>query len=183
MGRIERLVKSYVNFISIPWRDNIAPAQRVVMCVYNQSDERMFRFKIEEFELATRQAGHEWNHYDLTNIFARWLSQQKYRESYFKKPELLAMIYPKFLEFINEDFQANLDKSSVTSNSVVAISGVGSLFGLIKVKDVVDQLAPKVPGKFLIFFPGSYEDSNYRLLDGYDGWNYLAIPITADKVF
>ena len=34
-----------------------------------------------------------------------------------------------------------------------------------------------------IFFPGSYEDNNYRLLDGYDGWNYLAVPITADKEF
>ena len=26
----------------------------------------------------------------------------------------------------------------------------------------------------LIFFPGSYENNNYRLLDGYDGWNNLA---------
>ena len=36
-------------------------------------------------------------------------------------------------------------------------------------------------GRLLVFFPGSYENNNYRLLDGYDGWNYLAVPITADK--
>ena len=38
-----------------------------------------------------------------------------------------------------------------------------------------------VAGRLLIFFPGSYENNNYRLLDAYDGWNYLAVPITADK--
>jgi len=66
---------------------------------------------------------------------------------------------------------------------VVALQGVGSLFGFLKVKEVVDKLAPKVKGRLLVFFPGSYEDNNYRLLDGYDGWNYLAVPITADKEF
>ena len=47
----------------------------------------------------------------------------------------------------------------------------------------MDNLAPKEKRRLLVFFPGSYEDNNYRLLDGYDGWNYLAVPITADKEF
>ena len=38
-----------------------------------------------------------------------------------------------------------------------------------------------VPGRLVVFFPGSYEDNNYRLLDAYDGWGYLAVPITADQ--
>jgi len=67
------------------------------------------------------------------------------------------------------------------AQTVVAIQGVGTLFGFLKVKGVVDQLAPLVPGRLVVLFPGSYEDNNYRLLDGYDGWNYLAVPITADK--
>ena len=50
-------------------------------------------------------------------------------------------------------------------------------------KEVVDKLAPMVKGRLLVFFPGSFENNNYRLLDGYDGWNYLAVPITADKEF
>jgi len=53
----------------------------------------------------------------------------------------------------------------------------------LKVKDVVDALAPLVSGRLLVFFPGSFENNNYRLLDGYDGWNYLAVSITADKEF
>jgi hypothetical protein len=65
---------------------------------------------------------------------------------------------------------------------VVALKGVGSLFGLLKIKEVVDKFAPLVRGRLLVFFPGSYENNNYRLLDGYDGWNYHAVPITADKV-
>jgi len=45
----------------------------------------------------------------------------------------------------------------------------------------VDKLAPMVKGRLVVFFPGTFENNNYRLLDGYDGWNYLAVPITADK--
>ena len=66
---------------------------------------------------------------------------------------------------------------------VVALLGVGSLFSFLKVKEVVDKLAPKVGGRLLVFFPGTYENNNYRLLNGYDGWNYLAVPITADKEY
>ena len=76
-----------------------------------------------------------------------------------------------------------MQSQEATSDFVIAIKGVGSRFGFLKVKEVVDKLAPMVKGRLLVFFPGSYEDNNYRLLDGYDGWNYLAVPITADKEF
>jgi len=36
-----------------------------------------------------------------------------------------------------------------------------------------------IRGRLLVFFPGEYENNNYRLLDARDGWNYLAVPITA----
>jgi hypothetical protein len=35
-----------------------------------------------------------------------------------------------------------------------------------------------IRGRLVVFFPGEYEDNNYRLLDARDGWNYLAVPIT-----
>jgi len=183
MSRVKRLIKSYAKFISIPWRDDVAAAQRVIFCVYHEIEERSFRTKIEEFELATRQAGHDWSVYDLTDTFAEWLASQRYAKSYFEKPNLLATIYPRYLEHLASDFERCMAEVGRPTNSVVAISGVGSLFGFLKVKDVVDRLAPMVSGRLVIFFPGSYEDNNYRLLDGYDGWNYLAVPITADKFF
>ena len=77
--------------------------------------------------------------------------------------------------------QQAVEDREIGEESVVALKGVGSLFGFLKVKEVVDKLAPLVKGRLLVFFPGSYENNNYRLLDGYDGWNYLAVPITADK--
>ncbi|MBN1549947.1 DUF1788 domain-containing protein, partial [bacterium] len=127
--------------------------------------------------------GHEWNVFDLTDTFAQWLSIQRYLKSYFQKPHLLSTLLPKYLDYICEQFDINIHENKISENYVVALKGVGSLFGLIKVKDVVDKIAPKVNGRLLVFFPGSYENNNYRLLDGYDGWNYLAVPITADKDF
>jgi hypothetical protein len=183
MSRVKRLIKSYAQFISIPWRDDAAAAQRVVFCVYHETEERALRTKIDEFELVSRQAGHDWCLHDLTDTFSEWLASQRYAKSYFEKPSLLATIYPRYLEYLALDFERRISELASPHNSVIAISGVGSLFGFLKVKDVVDRLAPMVSGRLVIFFPGSYEDNNYRLLDGYDGWNYLAVPITADKIF
>lgn len=181
MSRVKRLVQSYSRHISIPWRDDAAAAQRVIFCVYNENEERWLRARVDEFEIVTKQAGHDWALFDLTNTFAAWLSSQRYAKSYFQKPHLLATVLPKYLNYIVNEFERFLDSRNIGENAVVAIQGVGSLFGFLKVKDVVDKLAPQVPGRLLVFFPGSYENNNYRLLDGYDGWNYLAMPITADK--
>ncbi len=181
MSKIKQLINSYKNFISIPWKGDAAAAQRVIFCVYGETEELKLRSKIEEFEIITRQAGHQWAVYDLTDSFANWLSNQKYAKSYFEKPHLISTLISKYLDYIVLEFQESLKACANDDNCVVALKGVGSLFGFLKVKDVVDQLAPMVKGRLLIFFPGSYEGNNYRLLDGYDGWNYLAVPITADK--
>lgn len=183
MSRVKRLVQSYGKYIAIPWRGDAAALQRVIFCVYHEAEELRLRAKVDEFEIATRQAGHGWSVFDLTDTFATWLYSQRYAKSYFQKPHLLATLLPKYLAFVMDEFASFLQKNQVHEDSVVALTGVGSLFGFLKVKEVVDQLAPQVKGRLLVFFPGSYEDNNYRLLDGYDGWNYLAVPITADKDF
>ena len=181
MNRIKRLLDSYAKFITVPWRDDAAAAQRVIFCVYNENDELRLRSKVEEFELATRQSGHEWFVFDLTDTFADWLSPQRYAESYFRKPDLLSTLLPQYLTYISDQFSIFLDERDVDNNGVVALKGVGSLFGLLKVKLVVDKLAPMVKGRLVVFFPGTFENNNYRLLDGYDGWNYLAVAITANN--
>ncbi|NYT60769.1 DUF1788 domain-containing protein [Alcaligenaceae bacterium] len=183
MSRIKRLVQSYSKYVAVPWRDDAAAAQRVIFCVYHETEELRLRAKIDEFEIATRAAGHDWALFDLTDTFANWLAPQRYAKSYYQKPNLLSTLQPKYLAYIEAEFIAFLNTKGVNDNFVVALQGVGSLFGLLKVKEVVDKLAPLVKGRLLVFFPGSYEDNNYRLLDGYDGWNYLAVPITADKEF
>ena len=183
VSKIKRLLHSYGTYISVPWRDDAAAAQRVIFCVYDEGDELRLRANIDEFEIFTKQAGHTWSLFDFTDTFPRWLSSQRYSKSYFEKPHLLQTLVPKYLQFITDEFEGFLNNNQIDSDSVVSLMGVGSLFGFLKVKDVVDKLAPLVNGRLLVFFPGSYENNNYRLLDGYDGWNYLAVPITADKVF
>jgi len=183
VSRIKRLLNSYSKYITIPWREDAAAAQRVIFCVYNEKDELRLRAKVDEFELATKQAGHEWVVFDLTDSFADWLANQRYARSYFQKPHLLATLLPKYLTYIVQNFEKFLHERNVDKNTVVALIGVGSLFGFLKVKEVIDKVAPLVSGRLLVFFPGNYENNNYRLLDGYDGWNYLAVPITADKEF
>ena len=181
MSKVKRLLQSYNDYISVPWRDDAAAAQRVIFCVYSETEERNLRVKVDEFEITTRSNGHDWYTFDLTDTFATWLSSQKYAKSYYQKPHLLTTLLPKYLTYISQEFEKYIENNQVNSNAVVALKGVGSLFGFLKIKDIVDTLSPLVQGRLLVFFPGSYENNNYRLLDGYDGWNYLAVPITADK--
>ena len=183
MSKVRRLLDSYRRYVAVPWRDDAAAPQRVIFCVYNEDEELRLRARIDEFELATREAGHGWAIFDLTDTFAEWLASQRYAKKYFEKPDLLPTVLPRYLDFLAERFTEFLHANQVGDDDVVALKGVGSLFGFLKVKELVDRLAPMVHGRLLVFFPGSYEGNNYRLLDGYDGWNYLAVPITADKDF
>ena len=182
MGRLKRLTQKYAEHIAVPWRKDTAAAQRVIFGIYDPNLELRLRASIGEFEIATRQSGHEWVSYDLTDSFAKWLSQQRYANSYFQKPQLLPTLLPKYLDYIVAEFKDFIKAQRVDENTVVALYGVGSLFGLVKAKEVVDSLAPLVSGRLLVFFPGTYdENNNFRLLDGYDGWNYLAVPLTPDN--
>ncbi len=183
MSRIKQLLNSYGKFISIPWQNDIAPAQRVIFCIYNEQDELRLRAKIDEFEITTKNSGHDWLLFDLTDTFPSWLSSQKYAGKYFEKPDLLPVILHKYLNYITEEFKKFIERENPGENTVVALKGTGTVYGFLRVKDLVEHLAPYVKGRFLVFFPGTYDNNNYRLLNGYDGWNYLAIPITADKDF
>lgn len=182
MSKIERLLNNYRRHISIPWQE-VAPAQRVIFCIYHERHERRLRAKIDEFEIATVQAGYKWALFDFTGLFADWLAGQRYAEKYFQQPHLLPALQPNFLSYIEEQFQDFLENTAADDNTVVALKGVGSLFGFLKVKEVVDRLAPLISGRLLVFFPGTYENNNYRLLDAYDGWDYLSVSITADQDF
>ena len=180
MSKVDILVHNYEKLIRIPWRD-LAAAQRVIFAVYNASDERRLISKVTEFEIVTRNYGHGWYEYNLTNTFEIWMSNQKYAEKYFEKPHLISNLIHTYLDFLESNFSEYIKNEKITENDVVAITSVGSIFGFIKVRELVDRLAPLCRGRLLVFFPGSYENNNYRLLDGYDGWNYHALPITCDK--
>ena len=177
MSSIKKLVQSYKDHISTPWRIGEAAPQRVIFCVYKQTDELAIRLKLGEFKEATKKSEHEWEHFDLTDSFADWFTSQKYTENYFKNPELMKGLLPNYGDFIYEKFKGFCNNKSVGPNAVVAISGVGSLYKFVSIKATLERISPLVPGKLLIFFPGTCKNDRYKLLDREENWDYLAVKI------
>ena len=153
MTRISSLLASYSRFMAVPWQSALAPAKRVVMCVYNPEDELRLRLQVGEFEIATRRTEHGWISFDLTDTFAEWLSSQRYAKSYFQKPGLLSTLYPRYLDCLVERVDCYLKENVPDEYAVVALMGVGSLFGFLKVQELIERLAPMVQGRLLVFFP------------------------------
>lgn len=184
MGRIDRLAERYERYISLPWEKDLAGAQRVIFVVYDKSDERRLRARKPLFEMATDKAGHSWIECDLTDAFAQWMTNRvEYRESYFESPEDLDLkLEDDFLEHTVGRVRTVLQAPEADDASVVALFGVASLFGFIRVSEVMRAIERDVRGRIVVFFPGEYVDSNYRLLDARDGWNYLAVPITLQEI-
>lgn len=186
MSKVSKLVDAYRSHLSVPWQEGLAAVQRIIFGVYDKADELRLRAHIGEFELATKGAGRTWLAIDITNAFPEWMAAQEYRDAYFECPEDLDG-YPagEVKEFVRdltaklkEQIQAQADK-----NTVVALVGVGALFGLARVSTVVEAIKDTVQGRLLVFFPGEYHAENhaYRLLDARDGWNYLAVPLLAKE--
>jgi len=179
LSEVDSLIQNYRRFVALPWQDKISGPEKVWFAVYDPAQERRIRLRLEEFQIATQEAGHTWRLVDLTDSFARWMAGHRYREAYFESPEDLDIALPTYTSAVVEQVQAALTAPDVDGNTVVAVLGAGSLFGLSYVSEVIEKAAPHVRGRLLVFFPGHQEGNNYRLLDARDGWNYLAIPITA----
>lgn len=179
MSRIEGLLKAYSEFVAQPWSTNLAGAEKVWFAVYDPTQERRLLLRIPDFETATRKTGHYWRHLDLSSSFARWMAKVKYRESYFEDPEAMDLALRNYGIAVTDEVKSVLAAPDSTANTAVAISGVGSLFGLARTSEVIEKVTAAIRGRLLVFFPGRFENSQYRLFDARDGWNYLAVPITA----
>jgi hypothetical protein len=183
VSRIDDLVANYQRFARLPWPSRLAPAQRVWMAVYPPEDERRLRLHLPEFETASNAAGHEWALINTTNAFEEWMAAHEYRDAYFANPKLIQPELAGFFDTLVAKVREELTKFS-TPNTIVGLVGAGSLFGLgdrVKVSALVDRVEDLIAGRLLVFFPGEVDRNNYRLLNGRDGWNYHAVPITADR--
>ena len=178
MDRVDALVSVYRSQLALPWKQGLSGPERVWIAVYPPDIERRLRVRLPEFEIATKDAKRRWRHLDLTSAFADWLAAQEYREAYFEDPDAIKPALQGFAKTLDATIRAALSAADVDAETVVAISGVGALFPMVRVSDVIQRAASDIRGRLLIFFPGTYEHGNYRLLDARDGWNYLAIPIT-----
>jgi hypothetical protein len=177
MGRVEDLAAEYYRHISAPWQRTSSGAQRVMLVVYEKEIERALRARIGEFEQATLRANHRWKLVDCSKWFSEWMATEEYRESYFETPELLVMkLSTDFKRSIAQRLTKELE--STDDNTVVGLLGVASLYGFVRIAELIHGVERAIRGQLVVLFPGTKNGNNYRLLDARDGWNYLANGIT-----
>ena len=121
MSYVDDLLEAYRKFVSLPWQQNLAPAQRVWMAVYPPDQERRVRLHVPDFELATMEAGYSWALIDITASFEHWMARHEYRDQYFESPKLLEAALP-YSNRGDRALFANPDASS--SWQPVGVSGV-----------------------------------------------------------
>ena len=110
------------------------------------------------------------------------MAANEYRDAYFEDPELLGMtLESEFREFAIDRISHVLDVAG--DNTVVALIGAASLYGFTRVSDLIHSVESSIRGRLAVFFPGTKNDNNYRLLDARDGWSYLAQPITLHEAW
>ena len=177
MGKIEDLATAYQRHVSAPWQRTLSGAQRVMLVVYEKETERALRARVGEFEQATSRTGHGWKLVDCSKWFSEWMARDEYRDAYFESPDLLAMkLDSEFKREVTQRLEAEL--SQADDNAVVALLGVASLYGFVRVSELIHDVERSIRGRLVVFFPGTKNENNYRLLDARDGWNYLANGIT-----
>jgi hypothetical protein len=175
----DELLDAYRRYVERQWPFSVAPAQRVWMAIYPPEQERRLRLHLRSFEQATAEAGHPWAQIDITTSFEAWAAANPYIESYMESPELFGSAMAGFFDHLVEDVRARL-ASHPAPDGVVALVGAGAMFGLgeaVKVSALLNAVSDAIGGRLLVFFPGDAENNNFRLLDGRDGWNYMAIVI------
>ena len=179
MSRLDDLANNYEKHISAPWQRNLAGAQRSIFVVYPQEDERRIRAKIGDFEVRTRNSGHDWQLVDLTDMFPQWMAIEEYRESYFEDPsDLKLKLDTAFMDYASRHLRCVLTNEQATAQSVIAVVGGASLYGFLHISELIDKVASDIRGRLVFFFPGHFEQGTYSLLGARSGWNYLATPIT-----
>ena len=130
----------------------------------------------------TLEANHGWIAVDLTRLLPEFIAAHKYRESIFQKPQHFKAgneLEVRAAALLKEA----CSREEANAASVVALTGLASLFDFMRVSSLVDRVEDSVPGRLLVFFPGEYAGNVYRFMDARDGFNYMAVPITSTESF
>jgi len=133
MSKVSGLITAYEKHIRVPWQQSLAGSQRVLFAVYDKTDQLRLRAHVTEFELVTRDAGHDWHLVDLTDAFPIWMASVKYKESYFENPDDLDGYQTGEVTEFTSDLIKRLKsdlESNQNPNQVTALLGVGTLFGV-----------------------------------------------------
>jgi len=182
MNAIDRLLSNYSSQVRLPWSPSMSGKQRVWFAVYPPAEERRVRARLPQFETLTLEAEHGWSAVDLTLVLPQFLANHKYRESIFQNPQHLqagSALEGRAAALVIEA----CSREEANAASVVAVTGLASLFDFMRVSSLIDRVEDAVSGRLLVFFPGEYAGNIYRFMDARDGFNYMAVPITSTESF
>lgn len=179
-NKIDSLLAAFEKAVSEPWPTNFSISERVWFLVYEPEEHRKLMLRLTEFELAVRQSGKRWEELSLAHLFPEWMAAHEYRDAYFVSPDALSdELETSFVSYATQQVNQMANENTPDENTLTVIRDAASLFGLVRLSQVIEGLQSSIVGRILILFPGSYEANHYRLLNARDGWSYLARPLTA----
>jgi len=182
MSAIDRLLTNYSRQVRLPWSPSMSGKQRVWFAVYPPAEERRVRARLPQFEALTLEANHGWLTVDLTNLLPQWIAAHEYREGIFAEPEHFS-VNSELEDLAVERVRQACGAEEATGTSVVALTGLATLFDFMRVSSLIEHVEDSVRGRLLVFFPGEYTGNVYRFMDARDGFNYMAVPITSAESF
>ena len=177
MPTVDDLLGQFRRQVSLPWSQDTARDYRVWIMHYDRSLERRIQGRLHDFEALARQYGHGWASLSLASLVAPWFAAHELFEGLADQPDELPGLLPDFEAHVVATVRARLQ--SLGEQDILALSGAGALFGLMRASTLTEKVAPDIKGRLLLLFPGRHENGVYRLLDARDGWTYRAIPIPA----
>ncbi len=182
MSAIDRLLTNYSRQVRLPWPANTSGKQRVWFAVYPPAEERRVRARLPQFEQLTLEANHGWLTVDLTNLLPQWIAAHEYREGIFAEPEHFSP-NSELEDLAVDRVRQACSAEDADAASVVAVTGLATLFDFMRVSSLIERVEDSVRGRLLVLFPGEYAGNVYRFMDARDGFNYMAVPITATESF
>lgn len=182
MNAIDRLLTNYTRQVRLPWAASASGKQRVWFAVYPATEERRVRARLPQFEALTLEANHGWLTVDLTDLLPSWIAAHEYREAIFAEPEHFT-VSNELEDLAVERVKAACGHEDADPDCVVALTGLATLFDFMRVSSLVERVEDSIRGRLLVFFPGEFAGNVYRFMDARDGFNYMAVPITATESF
>ena len=168
MSEIDDLFRAFEGQLEEPWKINLAGEEKVWVLTYRPESERRLRQRLGTFQTATEAAGLKWQLIDMSNSLEELLERQEYRDEYLRDPAAShGGVRHQFADGLIKEVDAQLAEAD--SQTVSALLGAGSLFGLIPISRLIQTVAKSIPGRMVVFFPGSFDGGAYRLPDMTNG--------------
>jgi len=179
MNYVERLNEALKQQLRHPWSSDYSGGERVWFLVFDPERLRSVLARKPLFQMSVEAAGKRWVEIDVSQLFGEWMGAHRYAEVFYARPNRAKAVPNDFADALAQSIRDRIAEDGVDESTVLVLTGTEALFGITKLSHITRLIEDAVPGRLLVFFPGEFNEPHYRFLDARDGWNYLAIPITA----